>query len=143
MWYVATSVVNAGVTPEQLRGRFVGQKWSNRWNPAWRFDTYRTADLDADGRTDLIGYDREDGDWIIGLSTGQPLAGGEPWQPGGFGYLLDLPTPIAGAMPLHLGRGPLATEAIPGPAESSPVAAMLDDAVGDAVLALLLDDEEE
>ena len=70
VWYVATSELNANVTPAQVRGRFVGQKWSNRWNPAWGVTNYGAADLDGDGRTDLLGRPADSGTFLIGRSTG-------------------------------------------------------------------------
>ena len=89
VWYVATSELNGNVTPEQVRGRFVGQKWSDRWNPAWGVTQFGAADLDGDDRADLIGRPETAGPFLIGRSTGAaPADGGS-----GFDY-----APLAGLL---------------------------------------------
>ena len=77
VWYVAPSVINENVTPEQVRGRFVGQKWSDRWNPEWGITSVAAADVDGDGRADLIGRSATGGSFLVGRSTGDPGTGFE------------------------------------------------------------------
>ena len=88
VWYVAPSVINEDVAPEQLRGRFVGQKWSDRWNPAWGITSFGAADLDGDGRADIVGRTADGGSFLVGRSTGaSPLDGGSGFE---FGTLAGL-----------------------------------------------------
>ena len=110
VWYVAPSVLDPNAGPGEPRGEFVGQKWSNRWNPAWGVTSIRAADLDGDGRTDLLGHTRGGG-FLVGLSTGQSLVAGR-----GFDYAAapGLP-PLAGADELLAGHAPQQPDRPGGP----------------------------
>ena len=104
VWYVAPSVLDPDATPDENRGEFVGQKWSNRWNPAWDIREVRAADIDGDGRTDLLGQSGGGG-VLVGLSTGLPLGSG----PSGFQYAGNTAglRPIGDSQSLLVGLAPM------------------------------------
>ena len=88
VWYVAPTVLTQGngpSNPDEVRGRFVGQKWTNRWNPAWGIESVRAVDIDGDGRDDLIGHSTNGG-FLVGVSTGIPLDVDSPRTGSGFDF---------------------------------------------------------
>ena len=145
VWYVAPSVLNENAAPEAVRGRFVGQKWSNRWNPAWGINTFRAADINGDGRTDLIGQ-ADNGGWLVGVSTGESLAQGsgfdfasaaglQPLPGTSFVLLGHQPTqPVDLANPTPPAPAPNAAAAFAMSEDDAPAAVVLDEAIGTATL---------
>ncbi len=40
------------------------------WNPGWTYSSIQVADMNADGKDDIVGRGNQTGDWWVGYSTG-------------------------------------------------------------------------